>query len=163
VAALLDAWGDRLGLPESDRLRWRAAGHLHDALKDAPEEELRVLAAAAAPGGGDLPPPILHGPACAARLEAEGVRDRDLREAIAWHSTGHPSFGLLGRFLYLADFLEPGRTAQEEWRAALRERATAAPTAVLQEVLRWRIENLLRRGKPVALPSVELWNRVAAE
>lgn len=163
VADLLDAWGDRLGLREADRLRWRAAGHLHDALKDAPEEELRALAAAAVPNGADLPAPILHGPACAARLEAEGVRDRELREAIAWHSTGHPSLGRLGRFLYLADFLEPGRTGQAAWRAALRERAAAAPTSVLQEVLRWRIEHLIGRGKPVELPSVELWNRVAAE
>ncbi len=162
VAALLGAWGDRLGLPEAERLRWRAAGHLHDALKDAPERTLRALAARAAPDGGDLPAPILHGPACAARLEEEGVRDGELREAIAWHSTGHPSFGRLGRHLFLADFLEPGRAPRAEWRAALRERVPDAQNDVLQEVLRWRIEHLLERGRPVALPSIEFWNRVAA-
>lgn len=163
VAALLDAWAEDAGLPEAERLRWRAAGHLHDALKDAPEARLRALAAEATPGGGDLPAPILHGPACAARLAEEGVGDRELLEAIAWHSTGHPDFGLLGRSLFLADFLEPGRTARPEWRASLRARALADPTGVLAEVLRWRIEHLLARRRPVALPSVELWNRVAVE
>ena len=163
VAALLDAWGERLGVPESERLRWRAAGHLHDALKDAPEGELRALAAEATPGGEDLPAPILHGPACAARLQEDGVGDRELRDAIAWHSTGHPSFDRLGRFLYLADFLEPGRSAQAEWRAFLRDRAPVDPNGALEEVLRWRIAHLLNRGRPIALPSLELWNRVAGE
>lgn len=156
VAALLDAWGAGLDRAEEDRIRWRAAGHLHDALKDAPAGILRGLA------GEDLPEPILHGPACAARLASEGVSDRELLEAVAWHSTGHPAFGELGELLFLADFLEPGRTSLEEWRGALRERMPAARREVLTEVLRWRIERLLEREAPVLAPSVELWNRTVA-
>jgi HD superfamily phosphohydrolase YqeK len=153
VAALLDDWGARLGRPEAERVRWRAAGHLHDALKDAPADELRALA------GSGLPEPVLHGPACAARLAAEGVGDRELLDAVAWHSTGHPEFAELGELLFLADFLEPGRASHEDWRTGLRDRMPEERAEVLVEVLRWRIDRLLERGSPVLVPSVELWNR----
>nr|MDP2470246.1 HD domain-containing protein [Candidatus Palauibacterales bacterium] len=44
VGDLLEEWARELGLSADDRTRWRAAGVLHDALKDAPEGELAELA-----------------------------------------------------------------------------------------------------------------------
>src|SRR5690606_32451701 len=119
VATLLDGWGRALGLPAQDRARWRAAGWLHDALREADPELLR-------PRVPDdmraLPGAALHGPAAAARLRAEGVEDEPLLDAIAYHTVGHPSLDTLGRALYVADFLEPGRTLLPEWREELRGR-----------------------------------------
>jgi len=40
VAALLEAWARDLGLGNRDILRWRAAGYLHDALRDASPRRL---------------------------------------------------------------------------------------------------------------------------
>ena len=48
VTALLDTWATALALPCDEARAWHDAGRLHDALRDAPEEELRRRA-------GDLP------------------------------------------------------------------------------------------------------------
>ncbi|HEX7119037.1 MAG TPA: HD domain-containing protein [Longimicrobiales bacterium] len=160
VVALLDAWACRTGLDERERRRWRAAGWLHDALRDAAPEALREFVPAWA---RDLPGPLLHGPAAAARLEADGVRDRALLDAVAYHTLGHPKLDRLGRALYLADFLEPGRAFEPAWRAALRARMPEAFDAVLREVVAARIAHLLRAGHPIRPESLAFWNDVAGE
>jgi HD superfamily phosphohydrolase YqeK len=149
-------WAGELGLDEAEQVRWMAAGNLHDALKDAPAGELRRLA------GPGWPDPLVHGPACAERLREDGVRDEELLLAIACHSTGHPDLGALGDFLYLADFLEPGRGFMTAERADLRSRLPADRRDVLIAVARERITRLLNRGMPLRLDSIRFWNRVAA-
>jgi HD superfamily phosphohydrolase YqeK len=156
VAELMAEWAGSLGLDEVERLRWAAAGHLHDALKDAPADRLRPLA------GPDWPEPLLHAPACAARLREDGVRDEELLLAIACHSTGHPDFGALGEFLYMADYLDPGRGFHAAERAGLRERLPDDKDEVLRVVIRDRIARLMDRGLPLRLDSILLWNRVNA-
>jgi HD superfamily phosphohydrolase YqeK len=84
----------------------------------------------------------LHGPAAAERLREEGVADEELLAAVAYHTIGDPSFGQLGRALYAADFLEPGRTFRAEWRAELRERVPAELDAVVLEVARARVAHV---------------------
>lgn len=158
VVALLEEWAVRSGLGEAERRRWRAAGWLHDALRDAEPAELRDLVPAWA---RDLPGPLLHGPAAAARLEAEGVRDRALLDAVAYHTIGHPGLDRLGRALYLADFLEPGRSFEPAWRAALRARMPRAFDAVLTEVVAARLGHLLATGRPIRPESAAFWNAIA--
>jgi HD superfamily phosphohydrolase YqeK len=156
VAACLDTWARALGLGERERARWRAAGLLHDALRDAPPETFDPEAAP------DWPAPLRHGPATALRLRREGVDDEELLAAIAYHTTGHPDFGLLGRFLYLADALEPGRPWRPAWRAALRARLPEDADAVLREVAAARIADAVRRGHPLRPETVGFWNALAA-
>lgn len=154
VAGLLEDWSDRLELPEAERVRWRAAGLLHDALKDAPIAELRELV-----GEDGWPDPVLHGPAAAARLAREGVEDRQFLLAVAYHSVGHPSFDDLGVHVYLADYLEPGRPDADH-RAALRERMPAARAEVLPRVIRRRIESQLASEYVILPAAIGFWNRV---
>ena len=156
VARLMGSWAEELGLKESEQVRWMAAGNLHDALKDAPAQELRHLV------DPDWTDPLVHGPACAARLRQDGVCDEELLLAIACHSTGHPDFGALGEFLYLADYLEPGRGILAAERADLRSRLPADRGDVLVAVARERIARLLNRGMPLRLDSIRFWNRVVA-
>ncbi|MDH3205028.1 MAG: HD domain-containing protein [Gemmatimonadota bacterium] len=134
VAALLDSWADGLGLPIEERARWRAAGYLHDSLRDAPAASLRALAGSL----GDISDPLLHGPAAAQRLRTDGVADEELLAAVAFHTTGDPAFRRLGRALYAADFLEPGRTYLGEREVELRARAPRDLDAVVLEVVRAR-------------------------
>lgn len=159
VAELLDEWAAELGLPETERIRWRAAGRLHDAMKDADPAMLRTFV----PDDGPWPDSLLHGPACAAKLRAEGIQDEDLLAAVTHHSTGHPALDDLGRYLYLADYLEPGRPSDPEGRAALRARLPGERRSVLREVAARRIAGLLRRGLPILPPSIEFWNRLVGE
>jgi len=158
VAALLDDWAARLALPAAERRRWRAAGVLHDALRDADPNALRDLVP---DGARALPDPVLHGPATAVRLAEDGVRDRSLLDAIAHHTLGHPGLDRLGLALYLADYLEPGRSFDPVGRTALRARMPGAFDAVVKEVVAVRIGHRLRVGGRVAIETIELWNRFA--
>ena len=157
VADLMGAWAGRLGLMPHDGARWRAAGLLHDALRDADFESLRPLVD---PGLRDVPGKMLHGPAAAARLRADGVTDEALLLAIAWHTLGHPEFDDLGRALYLADYTEPGRDYESAELAAKRDRVPDDMTGVLREVAEDRIARSLAKGRPLLEPTVGFWNRL---
>jgi len=155
VAALLGRWAEGLELPEAERIRWRAAGWLHDALRDADPAALRELVP---PEARDLPGPLLHGPAAAVRLRAEGIDDAELLDAIAYHTVGHPTFGALGRALYAADALEPGRTYDPVWTASLRARMPYSFDAVVIEVAASRLAHQLAQHRALRQESVDFWN-----
>lgn len=158
VSDLLAEWAAEAEMAPDGRLRWRAMGHLHDACKDVAPEELRRWLGEEC---RDIPDPVLHGPAAARRLQEEGVEDAGLLHAVAWHTLGHPELGPDGMALYAADFLEPGRTLRDAWRAGLRERMPGELEAVTREILRARIEHLLHRNRPVHGLTMAFWNRMA--
>lgn len=160
VADLLGSWAAELGLSTAQVVRWRAAGHLHDALRDADPEEIRDRVP---PALQDLPGPLLHGPAAAERLRVDGVEDGELLMAVAFHTVGSPHFQTLGRALHAADFLEPGRTFLPEWRAGLRERMPDEMDAVLREILASRIVHRVQRGGAVLPRTLDFWNRMVEE
>lgn len=155
VAELMDLWAERTGLSDDDRARWRAAGLLHDALRDADVDRLRPLVD---PVLRDAPGKMLHGPAAAARLRQDGVEDEPLLLAIAWHTLGHPRFDRLGKALYLADYTEPGRDYESETLAAKRDRVPEELDGVLLEVAADRIGRSLQRRRPLLEPTIEFWN-----
>ncbi len=131
VAALMGAWAQRRCPEEYECQRWRAAGWLHDALRDA---RLRDLRAALGDHDQELPGVLLHGPAVALRLRDEGLVDQELLTAIEFHSRDHESFGDLGNALYTADFLEPGRPDPQGIRAEIRSTALDSLDTAMAEV-----------------------------
>jgi HD superfamily phosphohydrolase YqeK len=141
VAGLMREWAVALGLPAGEVDRWVATGWLHDALREGSPEELRPLVA---PEFRDLPAKLLHGPAAAATLN--GQADPEMREAICYHTLGSPRWGPLGRALYLADFMEPGRTFDVEYLAALRARMPGEMDRILADVVRLRVDHIRRHG-----------------
>jgi HD superfamily phosphohydrolase YqeK len=158
VAALMEQWAAELELGPTENIRWASIGWLHDALRDADPRELRSVVH---PEERDLPGAILHGPAAAALLEGE-VDPRCLR-AIRFHTIGHPSLDRMGRALYLADFLEPGRDFLPDWRVELRARMPGELDAVLMEVLATRIRHLLESRKPIRPETAAFWSQLATE
>jgi HD superfamily phosphohydrolase YqeK len=159
VAALLDSWAEASGLPDRERARWRAVGHLHDALRDASPAVLRALVPDQA---GEVSDELLHGPAAAERLRADGVADEELLAVVAFHTTGDAGFGKLGRALYAADYLEPGRGFMTERRAELRALAPGDLDAVTREVARARMANL-EESMPSHPRTVAFLGRLEAE
>jgi 2-amino-4-hydroxy-6-hydroxymethyldihydropteridine diphosphokinase len=155
VADLMGEWAAAMGKSENQQARYRAAGYLHDALKNASNKELRVIVPERF---ARLPGPVLHGPAVAVRLRIEGVRDKGLLRAVTYHTLGHASLGRIGKALYAADFLEPGRNLRNKWRGELRERMPGDLDAVLREILRARVQHLLKRGRPVRRETFGFWN-----
>lgn len=153
MAGLMEEWAEVRGLGQTDRLRWRAAAFLHDALRDAELADLESWVE-----DRDWPPATLHGPACAARLEEEGVDDEPLLRAVRFHTSGHPAFDPLGDHLYLADYLEPGRDFRPEERRNLRRRVVEEPRRVLLSVIRTRLEHLLTVPRAILPETVAYWN-----
>jgi len=155
VTALLDQWAGALGLPADEARAWHDVGILHDALRDASEEELRRLT-----GDAERPVHILHGPAVAVLLTRQGERRADVLEAIRWHTLGRAHWGRTGKALYMADFLEPGRPFSKADRAFLAAHVTADFDGVFRQVVRTRIEWTVREGKMLFPETADLWNSV---
>lgn len=155
VTALLDAWSGAMALPDEERQAWHDAGRWHDALRDASEESLRAeLAEYRRPAG------LLHGPAAAARLAQAGETRRAVLEAVRWHTTGLVAWERVGRALYMADFLEPGRPFMPADRAFLAHLVPQQFDGVFRQVVRLRLEWALREGKGFAPETVALWDSV---
>jgi HD superfamily phosphohydrolase YqeK len=155
VTGLLDRWARLLRLPDDEAEAWHDAGRYHDALRDADEAALRRLTP-----GLERPVDVLHGPAAAARLEADGERREGVLEAVRWHTVGHGRWARVGRALYMADFLEPGRNFLKADRAFLAEHLPHDFDGVFRQVVRTRLEWTLREGKALFPETVDLWNAV---
>lgn len=155
VVELLERWASAMRLPSDESSRWTAAGLLHDALRDAPESMLRTLS-----GDGLRAVELLHGPAAAVRAEQDGERRQDVLEAIRYHTVGLASWKRTGRALYLADFLEPGRTFLVPERAQLAAQVPQDLDAAFREGVRLRIQYSLSLGGELFPETVALWNAV---
>jgi HD superfamily phosphohydrolase YqeK len=157
----MDRWAAALGLGESERARWRTAGWMHDALRDASPEDIRKdienedLRA--------LPGSFLHGPAAADRMARAGFADAEVLDAIRFHTLGHPDLGRLGRALIAADALEPGRFRQPSERAALRARFPFSCDDVLRAVIGEKLTRAVHRQHSLRPEMVALWNRLVAD
>jgi HD superfamily phosphohydrolase YqeK len=157
VAALADHWAERMRVSPAERERWLRAVWLHDALRDAAPALLDRWEADAL-----VPASLRHGPAAAARAASEGETDRGMLDAVRYHSIGWPEWDMVGRVLYCADYLEPGRVFGRERRAGLAERFPDDPAGVLLAVARERLGHLVRSGRPLIDPTVRFWNSLVA-
>ncbi|HET9764767.1 MAG TPA: HD domain-containing protein, partial [Casimicrobiaceae bacterium] len=131
-----------------ERERWLRAGWLHDALRDAP-----------------LDSRMAHGPAAADRAAAEGERDKGVLDAVRHHTLGYAGWDDVGRMLYLADYLEPGREASgaRSDRAELARRVPNERDTVLREIARRRLDWVLRSGWSLPPETVAFWNSLVEQ
>jgi HD superfamily phosphohydrolase YqeK len=83
-------------------------------------------------------------------------------DAVRYHSVGLAEWDMVGRVLYCADFLEPGRTFDSERRAELAIRFPSNPRGVLCDVATRRVMHIVRCGWTLPEPTVRLWNSLAA-
>jgi len=153
VTALLDQWAASMAIGSAECRAWHDAGCWHDALRDAEEPLLRELSHDA-----QSPAAILHGPAAASRLEAEGETRRDVLDAIRWHTLGNPHWTRTGQALFMADFLEPGRKFMMAERAWLAQMVPGDFAGVFRQVVKVRLEWSLREGKGLHAETVAMWN-----
>lgn len=151
VTALLLDWADAMSLDVAERQAWVDAGRYHDALRDAPVDELRDLA-----GSSMAEVELLHGPAVANKLKRDGENRRGLLDAIRYHSIGWKDWDRVGRALYMADYLEPGRTFDLERRAALSHRVPRDFDGAFRDVVRARMTYAREQGYTEYPESVEL-------
>ena len=155
VVALVESWAAARAVDAAETVRWREAARLHDALRDAGPDEL----ARWTPQDG-WSPGLWHGPAAAAAAERHGCADRGILEAVRYHSVGWKEWDEAGRMLFLADYLEPGRTRERALLDTLAARVPAEPDAVFRDVVRRRLRWAERQGK-VRPETRALWESLA--
>ena len=155
VATLLEQWALAMRIAPEERRDWLDAARWHDALRDAPPEALRTLA-----GEAPYAPEMLHGPAAARQLEHEGERRQNVLNAIRYHTVGAPDWDRTGRALYMADFLEPGRSFSREDRAFLSAQVPHDFDRVFRQVVRMRLVYALNEGHTLFPETVQLWNSI---
>ncbi|HXV87207.1 MAG TPA: HD domain-containing protein [Gemmatimonadales bacterium] len=157
VAELLEHWAVAMGVSPGERARWVRAARLHDALRDGEPELLRDLA----PEWSHTPK-LQHGPAAAVMAERHGEGDGGVLDAVRYHSVGWAQWEDVGRMLYLADYLEPGRPFRREERRALADRVPRDPRGILFEVARERVRWVIESGHPVLGETFHFWNAIVA-
>lgn len=140
----------------SDSLGW-ISGIAHDICKEIPADEMIALAKRDGNIISQLEldkPALLHGRAAAIKVQDEfGISDQNIIDAIANHTLGLVGLCDLGKILFVADKIEPGRPqSTEEYRKNLYSKSLNGITlAVLDE----NIEYLKSKGKTAAPASIE--------
>jgi len=156
VTGLVGSWATAMGVPTAEADRWRTAAALHDALRDAKPAELARWAPQ-----DDWPLALWHGPAAAAASEADGIDDGGLLAAIRYHSVGWLGWDRAGQMLFMADFLEPGRSYYNDDLAALAARVPLDPDRALREVVERRVLWARAAGKTLRPETEALWASLA--
>ncbi len=145
---LADSWKNH----PVDRLSLAWASLFHDCGKEIPKEERRHFSNNGSIQYGEELLSIgklNHAPLGAWLLQSHhGISDRDILMAVAYHPTGHPLLTPIGWLVYIADFLEPGRTYFPNRLQYLQE-ACADPLAGLKRVTQLRVEAVLNKEKPI--------------
>ncbi|MGE5629093.1 MAG: bis(5'-nucleosyl)-tetraphosphatase (symmetrical) YqeK [Solirubrobacterales bacterium] len=89
------------------------AGLVHDCAKDKSADELLEIAAKTGFDIGEVcmdSPKLLHGYAGAViAKELMGIEDKDVLNAVHYHTTGRKSMSWLEKAIYIADYVEPIR------------------------------------------------------
>jgi 2-amino-4-hydroxy-6-hydroxymethyldihydropteridine diphosphokinase len=141
VAALLATWAAAMHVAEDERARWLKAAWLHDALRDAPAAN-----------------ELAHGPRAAERAAQDGETDQGVLDAVRYHSVGSAQWDDVGKMLYLADYLEPGRPFDQELRRSLATRVPDQRDAILKQVAARRIARVVDGRWPLPRETVDFWN-----
>ncbi|SDY50635.1 putative HD superfamily hydrolase of NAD metabolism [Evansella caseinilytica] len=137
----------------------RLAAILHDYAKYRPVEEMReTLRSVKTPHSlleyGDE---ILHAfaGACYVKVELE-VTDEEILAAIRYHTTGRASMTLLEKIVFLADYIEPGRTFPGV--ETVRQAAETSLDNACFLALKNTIAFLISKGQPVYPEAFEAYN-----
>lgn len=157
VARLLEEWAREMAVPHRERERWLRAAYLHDSLRDAQPAELERLA----PDAWEVPS-LRHGPAAARMAQEHGEQDQGVLDAVRYHSVGYAGWDAVGRMLYLADYLEPGRDFQRAERRALAVRVPHDPDGVLRAIAAQRLHWVIQAGHRLVRETVGFWNALVA-
>lgn len=86
---------------------------------------------------------LWHAPVGAYLVEKEvGIIDREILQAITYHTSGHESMTMLDKVIYVADYIEPGRkfSGVEEARELARKDINQALLFALKRTIQFLME-----------------------
>lgn len=125
------------------------AALLHDLCREYDRDKLLKLAVNFGIVIDDIEkaePLLLHGSVAAAIAKNTlGINDPLILEAIDKHITGAPGLSTLASLIFVADFIEPGRTFEQA--RIIREQAfILSPSEILLKVFNRSIEYVIKQG-----------------
>jgi predicted HD superfamily hydrolase involved in NAD metabolism len=128
------------GLYGANEKKAEIAAIFHDYAKFRPKEEMKeIIVSQGFPRDLlDYNPELWHAPVGAYLAETEaGITDREILDAIRFHTSGRPGMTLLEKIIYLADYIEPGRLfpGVDEVRELARENLDKALIKALQNTI----------------------------
>ncbi len=148
---------------ENDKLRTMALAH--DLFRDVEGKKLKRMALSYGINLNDLlekKPILLHGFISAEYLKRRfGVDDEDVLLGVAYHTSGHPDFGVYSKALILADSLELTRLFDRVNQ--LRELAFYDIDLAFKEIIKNKIVYALNFNLYVLPHTLETWNKFVEE
>lgn len=143
----------------ADEKKAELAAIFHDYAKFRPKDEMKQIILSQ-----KFPQDLLHyhaelwhAPAGAYLVEKEaGIKDKEVLDAIRYHTSGRPGMTLLEKVIYLADYIEPGRhfPGVDEVRALAKKNLD---TALIQAVKN-TILFLMKKNQSVYPDSFQTYN-----
>ena len=95
-------------------------------------------------------PLLLHGPVAAELLRrVDGLEDRDIYEAVYWHSTAHKDLGAVAKLVFLADKLDPQKLSRYPFQPELNKLALTSLDRAIFDFLSRELISLLQQGSLV--------------
>ena len=95
-------------------------------------------------------PILLHGPVAAGWLSQSGaVADSEVLDAIRWHTTGHPTMGIIAKIVYLADKLDPQKRVAYPHQDQVRRLASQDLDTALLTFVNGQMADLVKAGQMI--------------
>lgn len=141
----------------ADVVQAAVAGLLHDCARELPRNNLLNIVHSSGIVVNDLErdePVLLHAPAGAIVAQQDyGIDDPAICQAIRLHTTGGATMTLLDKIIFLADYIEPGRTfpGVDNLRRLAKQDLDQAVLAAFDQTLRF----LLQKGRLIHIATVE--------
>lgn len=112
-------------------------------------------------------PYLLHGKVGAYIANAKfNIEDKDILQAITWHTTGRPGMSLLEKIIFIADYIEPSRKSVSELDLIRRlafEDIDAALDKILSNTLAYLEEKKSSSIDPMTRATYEYYSTVQPE
>ncbi|UOY94073.1 bis(5'-nucleosyl)-tetraphosphatase (symmetrical) YqeK [Ectobacillus sp. JY-23] len=148
----------------ADEKKAELAAIFHDYAKCRPIREMQEII-----GRESMPKDLLdynkelwHAPVGAYLVQEEvGIYDKDILQAIAYHTSGHTEMTLLDKVVWVADYIEPGR--QFPGVEQVRELAEQDLDAALLQALKNTITYLLQKNQRVYPLTFHTYNALLKE
>jgi nicotinate-nucleotide adenylyltransferase len=144
-----------------DAVKGRISGLGHDLAREWPSDQIAASAERDGRPFNKLElnnPLLLHGRAAAQFLrEHYRIADESILDAVRYHTLGYADFDMLGKALFCADYLEPGRNfISDEFRYQAEHEELDAMVALV-------IEHNCKRKGGIAESTRQLYHRVQAD
>jgi len=146
----------------ADVQKARTAGLLHDVMKNTPPaDQLQVLdnygiAMSEVERGAEK---LYHAMSGAAFAEhVLGITDRDILNAVRYHTTARAGMSLLEQVLYLADFTSADRDYDDV--DVMRRLVDVSMEDAMAYALAYTIKDLVKKKKPIHPDTVAAFNEV---